>query len=111
MTYEEAKKFLMNVITYPQKPNGDSKYPNYWIAEFIEVLALLDEQAEVLRILKKFGYFACEVHENHETKRHLHVCKNGEFATIEITEEELETITKWIEGKVKWTKAKSRYKP
>lgn len=51
MTYEEATKFLKNVIIYPLKPNGDSKYPNYWIAEFTEVLALLEEQDNAIRIL------------------------------------------------------------
>lgn len=51
MTYEEATKFLKNVITYPLKPNCDSKYPNYWRAKFNEVLALLEEQDNALRIL------------------------------------------------------------
>lgn len=54
MTYEEARKFLKNVITYPLKPDGENKYPNYWRAKFIDVLNLLDGQAEVLRIFKKY---------------------------------------------------------
>lgn len=66
MTYEEARKFLKNVITYPLKPDGEDKYPNYWRAKFIDVLNLLDEQAEVLRILGKFGYYACEAYEDGE---------------------------------------------
>lgn len=52
MTYEEAAKFLKNAIAHPQKPDGESKYPNYWRAKFNEVLHLLDEQAEILRIFK-----------------------------------------------------------
>lgn len=50
MKIDEAKKFLKRVIAYPSKPDGESKYPNYWRKMFNDVLNLLESQNEVLEI-------------------------------------------------------------
>lgn len=50
MKIDEARKFLKQVITYPLKPDGESKYPNYWRSTFNDILKLLETQEEVLEI-------------------------------------------------------------
>lgn len=110
MTYEEAAKFLKDLIAHPLKSNGDDKYPNYWRAKFNEVLHLLDEQAKKCKILRIFRKYP---------KNRLSLENLFKFAMylkdrdIEITDEllkyyyipfdvdEYKTIIEWLEGKGK----------
>lgn len=94
MTYEEAREFLRYAITYPLNPDGDSKYQYYLRTKFDEVLTLLDEQAEVLRIFK---WLFSEESLKYEG------CPFGvEIDGVKLyfkTKDDYKTISEWLEGK------------
>lgn len=105
MTYEEARKFLKNVITYPLKPDGENKYPNCWRAKFIDVLNLLDEQSKILRILKKYPKNGISL--ENLFKFALYCENRGKEITNEVLKgvnipfdvDEFTTIIEWLEEK------------
>ena len=99
MTYKEVKKFLKNVIAYPLKPDGENKYPNYWRAKFNEILHLLDEQAEVLRILKPFMFVAKDYEPCCFTYIAMGANDEGDLLNKRDLPEKFATIEKWLEEK------------
>ena len=110
MTYEEARKFLKNVITYPLKPDGENKYPNYWRAKFIDVLSLLDGQAKKCKILRILGKYPKNGISLENLFKFAMYCENrGIEITNEVLEgvdipfdvDEFKTIIEWLEEKEK----------
>lgn len=99
MTYEEATKFLKDVIAHPLKPNGDDKYPYHWRAKFNEILNLLDEQSKILRILKKHT----ELHLEEDGRTQEPKLFSGiDFEDIQNdSEKDWDAILAWLEGKGK----------